>query len=245
MTNGLLLVHAFPLDSSMWRPQIEAFAERVKTVAPDLPGFGGAEASGDTMTMRACADACVAALDEEGVDRAVVCALSMGGYVALELWRSHRDRVLGFVLANTRAGADDDAGREKRLALATRLEGEGSGFLIESPPPLLSDAADDGLWAQVRAIISRQPATSIAAASRGMAERPDSTGDLGSIDVPTLVISSSGDTLIPPEATRPLAEGIPAAGFELIEGAGHLSNLESPESFNRLLEQHLGRCGLI
>jgi pimeloyl-ACP methyl ester carboxylesterase len=245
VTDGLLLVHAFPLDSTMWRPQILAFSERVSTVAPSLPGFEGAPSAGEVMTMRAAADACVAALDDEEVERAVVCALSMGGYVALELWRSHRDRVLGFLLANTRAVADDPAARERRLALAERLVREGSGFLVEDPPPLLSESAEEGLRAEVRAIISRQPASAVAAASRGMAERNDSTPDLATIDLPTLVISSTGDTLIPPDATRAMADAIPGAAFELIDGAGHLSNLEAPDEFNELLRQHLIRCGLL
>jgi 3-oxoadipate enol-lactonase len=245
VTGGLLLVHAFPLDATMWRPQILAFSEQVKTVAPSLPGFGGAPPAGEVMTMRAAADACVAALDGEEVERAIVCGLSMGGYVALELWRTHRDRALGFVFANTRAVADDAAARKRRLGLAERLDREGSGFLVEEPMPLLSESATDAQWAEVRAIISRQPASSIAAASRGMAERPDSTGNLPAIDVPTLVLSSTGDTLIPPDATRAMAGAIPGATFELIEGAGHLSNLEASDDFNGLLQQHLIRCGLL
>ena len=77
-----------------------------------------------------------------------------------------------------------------------------------------------------------------------MAERPDSTDDLPGIDVPTLVITSTGDTLIPQEATSPMAEQVPGARLEVIDGAGHLSNLEAPDEFNRLLREHLARCGV-
>src|SRR5439155_13786786 len=149
---------------------------------------------------------------------------SMGGYVALELWRSARDRVAGFVFANTRAGADDEAGVERRRALAGRLRAEGNGFLVEQPPPLLSAGASEELWDRVKGIIAAQPAESIAAASLGMAERPDSTPDLAGIDVPTLVITSTGDTLIPADATRPMAEAIPAASLEVLDRRGHRSN---------------------
>jgi 3-oxoadipate enol-lactonase len=194
--------------------------------------------------MDRAAEAAVQALDGAGVDRAVVCGLSMGGYVALALWRRFRDRVRGLVLANTRAGADDQEGRERRVALARRLAAEGSGFLVDRPPPLLSDRAPAELWDRVRAILARQPAPAIAAASLGMAERPDSTPDLPGIDVPALVITSTGDALIPPEASRPMAEWIPGARYAVIEGAGHLSNLEAPEEFNRLLLDHLARCGV-
>jgi 3-oxoadipate enol-lactonase len=244
MTEGLLLIHAFPLDAGMWQGQVEGFAVRLSVVAPHLPGFGGTASVGDVMTMRSAADRCIEALDSAGVDRAVVCGLSMGGYVALELWRSSRGRVVGLVLANTRAGADTPEGAAGRRELAARLTAEGSAFMVESPPPLLSDGASDELRDRVRSLIAAQPASSIAAAALGMAERPDSTPDLATIDVPTLVITSSKDTLIKPEITSPMAEQIPAAALNVIPEAGHLSNMEAPARFDELLATHLTRCGI-
>jgi len=244
VTDGLLLLHAFPLDTTMWSPQMTAFPE-VKIVAPDLPGFGEMSPAGPLASMDEGADVAAEELEANGVDRAVVCGLSMGGYVAFSFWRRHRDRVRGLVLANTRSGADDDAGKERRRSLAARLRQEGNGFLVENPPPLLSAGAPDELWARVKEIIERQPAGSIAAASLAMAERPDSTTDLAGMDVPTLIVTSTGDTLIPPEATKPMAGQIPGSRLEVIEGAGHLSNLEAPEAFNRLLRRHLITCGLV
>lgn len=245
MTDGLLLLHAFPLDAGMWEPQVEAVEGEVSLAAPNLPGFGDRPVTGPVTSMDATADVGADALTEAGIDRAVVCGLSMGGYAAFAFWRRHRARVLGLVLANTRAGADDDAGRERRRALAERLRSEGSQFLVENPPPLLSADAPPDLWERVRSNIAEQSAEGIAAASLGMAERPDSTGDLAGIDVPTLVITSTADTLIPPEATTPLGSQIPGARLEVIQGAGHLSNLEAPAEFNRLLREHLVRCGVL
>jgi pimeloyl-ACP methyl ester carboxylesterase len=245
VTDGLLLLHAFPLDASMWSDQISALDDSVPIVAPNAPGFGGATLSDEASTMDEMADRAAIDLTAAGIDRAVVVGLSMGGYVAFSFWRRHRDRVLGLVLANTKSGADDEAGKERRKALADRLKAEGNGFMVESPPPLLSANAPQGLRDRVRDVIRAQPAEAIAAASLGMAQRADSTPDLAGIDVPTLVLTSTGDTLIPPEATTPMAEQIPGALLEIIEGAGHLSNLEAPEEFNRLLRKHLERTGLL
>ncbi len=245
MPEGLLLLHAFPLDASMWQPQIDALSGELPVVAPNLPGFGGAAPAGDVLTMDAAADAAVEAAVGMGLDRMVVCGLSMGGYVAFAVWRRHRDRVAGLVLANTRAGADDEAGKERRRALGQRLGEEGNGFLVENPPPLLSADAPAELWHRVKAIIAAQPAEAIAAASLGMAERPDSTPDLAGISVPALVVTSGGDALIPPEATRPMASQIPGGRLEEIEGAGHLSNLEAPDRFNDLLRAHLVAGGIL
>jgi 3-oxoadipate enol-lactonase len=241
MTDGILLVHAFPLDARMWEPQIGALADAMPVVVPHLPGFGGT-AGGDVMSMDDAAARCLESLDAADVDRVVVCGLSMGGYVSLALWRMARERFLGLVLANTRAGADTPEGAAGRRALAERLSAEGSDFLVENPPPLLSDGASPELRARVRDMIAGQRPGSIAAAALGMAARPDSTSDLPTIDVPTLIITSTRDTLIPPEATMPMAELVPNAELSIIEDAGHLSNLEAPETFDELLAVHLERC---
>jgi 3-oxoadipate enol-lactonase len=240
MSNGLLLIHAFPLDARMWSAQ----ASGDHRVAPHMPGFGGTERAGEVMTMSAAAHRCIDAVDRAGLDRVVVCGLSMGGYVAFELWRSARERIAGFVLANTKAEADPPEGAENRRKLAARLRAEGNGFLVAEPPPLLSNDAPEALWESVRQTIADQPAESIAAAALGMAERPDSTPDLPTIDVPTLVVTSDRDRLIPPAVTAPMADHIPGAELATIEGAAHVSNLEQPEVFSRLLQAHLARCAV-
>jgi 3-oxoadipate enol-lactonase len=243
VTDGLLLIHAFPLDARMWKDQVEAF-QGLPLVAVNLPGFGGSPSAGDVMTMEAGAQRCVDALDEAGLDRAVVCGLSMGGYVGFELWRRHRDRFAGLVLANTRAEADADDGKKRRREVAELVRKAGSEAILEPMRVLLSANASAELWDRVAAIVRSQRPEAIAAASLGMAERPDSRPDLPGIDVPTLLITSTGDRLIAPEVSAPMADAIPDAKLEVIDGAGHLSNMEAPQDFNKLLADHLKRCGL-
>lgn len=245
MTDGLLLIHAFPLDAGMWEGQILAdLLPRERVVAPNLPGFGGAEpAPMGVMTMAVAARACLDALDEAGIERAVACGLSMGGYVALELWHAAPEKMAGFVFANTRSEADTPEAADRRHKLADRLLTEGN-VLVASPPPLLSEGASESLRDRVRHDIAAQPVSAIAAAAIGMSRRRDYTGDLATIDVPAVVVASDLDTLIPPEVTVPMADRIPGATLETIAGAGHLSNLEAPERFNDVLRAHLQRCGV-
>jgi pimeloyl-ACP methyl ester carboxylesterase len=139
MSDGLVLIHAFPLDARMWEGQRLG----PRTVAPDLPGFGMAPPSGPTMTMAAAGAKCLEAADAAGLDRFVVCGLSMGGYVAFELWRIARDRIAGLVLANTRATADTPEAAQGRRDLATRLRAEGN-ILAVTPPPLLASSCGSG-----------------------------------------------------------------------------------------------------
>jgi len=241
-TDGVLLIHAFPLDARMWHEQVETLrADRWRLAAPSMPGFGGTEGAGRVMSMGAAADRCVQALDAAGIERAVVCGLSLGGYVSFELWRSARQRIAGLVLANTRSGADAPQAADGRRALATRLRAEGNGFLVAEPPPLLAAPPGEGKWGLVRDLIADQPGDAIAAAADGMAERPDSTPDLGSIDVPTLVLTSDADSLIPSDATLEMTGRIPDATSITIPSAGHLSNLEAPEAFWSAVSAFLGR----
>ena len=237
----VLLIHAFPLDASMWEPQIAALGREADVVAPHLPGFGGTAPVGEVMTMDAAADHCAAELDRAGADRAVACGLSMGGYVAFSLWRRHRNRVSGLLLANTKAEPDDDTGRERRRAVAEKARADGSEAIAADPPPLLAADADESMWERVKATIRRQSGEGIAAASLGMAERPDSGPTLPEIDVPATVVASDGDQLIPAEVTAGIAEGIRDAELVRLEGAGHLSNLEHTEGFNRALRDLLAR----
>jgi 3-oxoadipate enol-lactonase len=239
--DGLLLIHAFPLDARMWERQVAtARAAGWVVAAPSLPGFGGTDPAGPVMTMGAAADRCLQALDAAGIERAAVCGLSMGGYVAFELWRMARQRIAGFLLANTRSGADAPAAADARRALAARLRAEGTGFLVAEPPPLLAADPGTGSWGAVRELIADQPGEAIAAAAEGMAERPDSTPDLGTIDVPTTVLASDGDTLIPPEVTLEIAEHVAHAERVVLPRAGHLSNLEDPGGFDEALLRFLG-----
>jgi 3-oxoadipate enol-lactonase len=237
----LLLIHAFPVDARMWDQQVADLSKEHQVLAPSLPGFGGAPPAGDVLTMDAAADAAAGELEGAGAERAVVAGLSMGGYVAFSLWRRHRDRVAGLLLVNTKAEPDDEAGKERRRGVAQKARQEGSAAIADAPPPLLSEAAEPALWDRVKEMIRRQPGESIAAASLGMADRPDSRPILGEIDVPTTVLTSSGDTLIPPDVTAPMAEAIPTAELVTLQNAGHLSNLEDPTGFTNALRALLAR----
>lgn len=239
MSDGLLLIHAFPIDGRMW----EAQRLGPNTVAPDLPGFGMTPPPGPVMTMAAAAARCLEAADAAGLDRLLVCGLSMGGYVAFEVWRQARERIAGLVLANTRSGADTPEAAQGRRELAARLRAEGN-VLAQSPPPLLAENASEELQERVRGWIADGSAEAIAAAALGMAERPNSTPDLAGIDVPTVVITADGDRLIPADLTTPMADAIPGARLEILEGVGHLTNVEAPDRFNQILRAHLATCGV-
>ena len=179
--------------------------------APHLPGFGDSEASGDVMTMRAAAERALAAM-ERGIDRAVVCGLSMGGYVAFEVWRRARERVAGLVLANTRAVADPPEAAAPDGRSPNACDRRATSW--PKSLALLSDGAPEE--PRTRPRLDRGPvAEAIAAALLGMAERPDSTPDLATIRVPTLVLTSTEDRMIAPEVSAEMAGLIPQGALTI------------------------------
>jgi pimeloyl-ACP methyl ester carboxylesterase len=236
----LVLLHAFPLDGRMWAPQVEALAGSYQVIVPDLRGFGAArEQAVEEAGMDLLADDVTRLLDDRGLDRVVLGGLSLGGYVALAFMGRHAERVSGLVLLDTKAAADGDQARDARLEMAERVLAEGSGFVAEAMlPRLLGPTSREHrpeLVEKVAAMIREQDPRAIAGAQRGMAARAATTGLLGSIAVPTLVITGEEDAVTGPEVGRDLATGIPGARFLLVEEAGHLSNLEQPEVVNEAL----------
>jgi 3-oxoadipate enol-lactonase len=104
-------------------------------------------------------------------------------------------------------------------------------------PKLLRPDHDPAVAASVRAIIQESTAGGVAAAQRGMARRRDSTDLLAGIDVPTLVLVGKDDALTTPAVAAEMAAAIAGAKCQVLEGAGHLSNLEAPDAFTAALEK--------
>ncbi|HEU5171378.1 MAG TPA: alpha/beta fold hydrolase, partial [Gemmatimonadales bacterium] len=133
---AILFVHGYPLDSSVWEPQVAALDGWLR-IAPDLRGMGQSDAPDLGYAMATYAEDLVALLDTLGVDRAVLCGLSMGGYVAFELLRRWRDRVRGLVLVDTRPEADAAEGRRAREAAAQQARDHGAGAIADSMLPTM------------------------------------------------------------------------------------------------------------
>jgi 3-oxoadipate enol-lactonase len=171
----------------------------------------------------------------------------MGGYTAFRLHALAPERVAGMVLADTRAGADDEAGRAKRADQAARARREGVGWLAEAMvPALLGETTRrerPDVVAQVRALVAEAHAEGVARALEAMRARPDSLPRLGEIRVPVLVLVGEEDTLTPPAESRRIAEGVSDGRLVVLPGAGHLANLEAPDAFNAALGEFLGAAG--
>ncbi|MDQ3949353.1 MAG: alpha/beta hydrolase [Gemmatimonadota bacterium] len=236
----LVLLHAFPLDRSMWAPQAGALLRQGRCVAPDLRGFG-ASTPAPPYSMDQYADDVAALLDTLGAGPAVVVGLSMGGYIAFAFWRRHRAKVRALVLADTRAGADTDEGREKRRRLIEVARSRGSGTIAEMQlASMVGETTRQrrpDVVETVRAMMAAAPVDGIVGALEAMMARPDSTPTLATIDVPTLIVVGDEDTLTPPKEAEAMQERIRGSRLEVIAQAGHICNLERPAAFTHVVSE--------
>jgi len=233
----ILFLHAFPLNRSMWDDQVRALLSenRFRLVAPDWRGFGESDITAEVSTMEMFADDLAALMDSLGIDAAILCGLSMGGYAAFAFLRKYPRRVSGLILADTRPGADSPEARANRENVAILAETQGTGALADlQVPRLISDYTrqhSPSVELHIRQMIDAATPQGVAAASRGMALRADSNDLLSTITCPALVLVGEHDVLTPPDLAQEYAAHIAGAQLVVIPGAGHLSNLEQPQAF--------------
>lgn len=240
----VLFVHGFPLNHTMWQAQLDRLAERFRVLAPDLRGFGESGVTEGTVGMPQFADDLDGLLEALGIAEPVsLCGLSMGGYIAWAFVRRYPQRLRSLILCDTKAAPDTPEGAEGRLQTARDVLENGPETLAESmPAKLFAESTlqhQPQLVEQVRQMILTTDPRGIAAALRGMAERPDSTELLPGIRVPTLMLAGIEDRLTTPEEMRSMAEATPEAEFVEVPDAGHMAPLENPSFVNDALARFL------
>jgi|SRR5688500_11641189 len=240
----VILLHGFPFDSSMWDPQLANVPEGWRYIAPDLNGFGGSPLVGDrALGMSQYATAVIALMDELKLDQAVICGLSMGGYVALPLAVQHAERVRALVLVATRANADSAEAKKARLEQAAKVRREGVRSVVDSMLPKLLSAHSrmkhPDVVLKVRRMMDAAPPETMARALEGMAARADYTSRLGDIGVSTMVVRGQEDEIIPKGDMELIARTVRGARHEMVPLTAHLPNLEAPEAFNAILTKFL------
>ena len=235
----IVLIHGYPFNRSLWTEQTEALNSKYRVVVPDLRGFGESDSSEGTATMARMAEDVAALMDALAIERAVIGGLSMGGYVALAFARMFPARVKALVLADTRAQADTEEGKQTRHQQAEKALSEGMAGIADAmlPKLLTPDTVSKRpeLVKRVRDMMLKTKPDGAAAALLGMAERDDQTEFISSIRVPALILVGREDAITPVADSEKMQSRIEGSRLVVIENAGHVSNLEQTEQFNDAL----------
>jgi pimeloyl-ACP methyl ester carboxylesterase len=239
----LVLLHAFPLDASMWAPQHATTPSGWRLVTPDLRGFGATSGPPAT-SVDDHADDVLALMRHLSIERAVIGGLSMGGYVAFAIHRHAAQRFRALVLADTRAEADTEQARAGRLTMQRTARDDGARAVADAMlPRLLRPAAQAAGEAptRLRELITSNRIEGIIDGLEALRTRPDSTPTLATIVCPTLIIVGADDELTPVAMSETMQRGIRGSTLAVVPSSGHLSNLEQPQAFDAALLGFLRR----
>jgi len=239
----VVLIHGFPLSHAMWEPQIEALKGLCRVVAYDIRGQGESDAGDGLYCLELFVDDLLGVMDHLKVPRAVLCGLSMGGYIALRAAERAADRVKALVLCDTRAEADSNQAKLSRAAAVKAIQRDGVAAYAENfaknvfSPQTLAEGKP--CVERIKRIMKANPGLGLRGTLLALAGRTDAAAFLPSIKVPTLILAGANDALTPPAVSAAMSRAIPGSKLELIAEAGHLSSAENPGEFNKHLIEFL------
>jgi pimeloyl-ACP methyl ester carboxylesterase len=240
----IVFLHSFGHNKSLWFPQLTHYLERgFRVVAPDMPGHGHSTFDPAHHTVDGIAASYIELLQTLGLGKVILAGISMGGYVALRMWARQPDLIAALVLSNTKAERDSDEIVARRRAQIASIQQHGLAAFIETgAPKRLSPKTLAGkpwvldLITMMNFTVS---AEANAATLEAMAGKADDTATLATIDVPTLITWGSDDAFIPKTSSGVMNQGIRNSSLQVVQDTGHVSNLESPAEYNRILDQFL------
>jgi pimeloyl-ACP methyl ester carboxylesterase len=239
----VVLIHGHPFDRTLWRPQLAALRDGFRVIAPDLRGFGASTVTPHLVTMRQYAADVTELLDTLGIERAAVVGLSMGGLVTMELATSWPRRCWAIGLVATTAEPVTEREQRIRRDRADAVERDGMGVLVDyMRTGLYGPACPPAVRARIDAMMLAASPAGAAAALRGRAERPDYRPLLAGLDIPAFVCTGSADPWSDATVTAEILGCLQDPVSLVIEGAGHLPNLEAEAEFNDALGAFLRAC---
>jgi 3-oxoadipate enol-lactonase len=247
--NGLpvIFLHGFPFSHKMWEPQMSMLPQNIRTISYDVRGHGFSDVGDGQYTIEMFVDDLIALLDYLVIERAIVCGLSMGGYIALRVVEQHPERIAGLVLCDTKSEPDTNEAKIKRTTTLKMIKSSGVHSFAED---FVKSIFWEGTFTNnpaaiefIKQIIHANSPLGICGTLLALASRTDTTPSLPSIHVPTCLIVGEHDKLTPPSAARMMHESIAGSELHILPQAGHMSNLENSKSFNEVLTTFLRRHG--
>jgi pimeloyl-ACP methyl ester carboxylesterase len=241
----ILFIHGQPFNRSMWKDQTDVLNDKYRLIIPDLRGYGESGISGGMVLLDELALDLISLVEQLSIRKAIVVGLSMGGQIALEMYRWAPELFTSIILADTDARAEDANGYLNRLNLAAKIVDDGmEKFTNERIKQFMcanTFANKPAVVAHVEKMMKTTIPEGSAAAQRGRAERPDYTPLLQKIDFPALIIVGDQDVFTPVASAEYMSERIKDSRLVVIKNSGHISNMEQPEAFNQAMIDFFSR----
>ncbi len=239
----IIFLHGYPFDKTMWQGQLDFLKASYRLIPCDIRGFGKSTDEESSLSIDLFADDLIAFMDELSIDKAIICGLSMGGFIALNAMKRFPDRFEALILCDTQCIADTTEVKEKRYKTINEIEADGvtnfnEGF-IKSVFHKDSITNKKELVEQLKHVVFANSEQVIIQGLIALAERTETCSTLNEITIPTLIICCREDEVTPLAQSELMNKAIEGSVLHVIDNAGHVSNLEQPDEFNKHLHDFL------
>jgi 3-oxoadipate enol-lactonase len=240
---ALMFIHGFPFNKYMWAGQVEALKESFRVIAYDVRGHGGSDIGHVDFSIDLFVTDLINLMDALQIEKAVLCGLSMGGYIALHALEQYPNRFRALILCDTQCMADSPESKEKRMKAIESIKANGVALYAKaSIINLFSDKSFQTKEKEIVAIqktIEQTAAETICKTLLALLERRETCTRLTEIKIPVLILVGREDKITPLASAKIINEKIKHSTMIVIDDAGHLTNLENPSDFNYQLKQFL------
>lgn len=233
----LLLLHGFPLDHTIWQKVIQKMDKRIRIIAPDLRGHGRSMGSVTNFSITDMAQDVIRLIDRLKIEKVIIAGHSMGGYVALDLYRHFSERLIGLALVSSNVKADSIEKKRQRMDSIDKIYAQGVSYALADMPNLLSH--DPDVKNVCAKIIAKMDLIGAIGAQYAMAGRKSSVKIWRSMKIGQMVISGSDDQLISIETSRKISRQSRNSVLIEIENAGHMPMLEEPNKVAEAMKKFI------
>lgn len=239
----IIFLHGFPFDKNAWNSQLEFLKPEFRAIAIDIRGFGKSKDEESPLSIDLFADDLIAFMDALSIEKAIVCGLSMGGFITLNAQNRYPHRFEAMILCDTQCISDTAEVRENRYKTIDDIKENGvSDFNEKFVHDVFHKNSIENkreLVRQLRSVVFTNSQQIICQGLVALAERSETCSTLSNVSIPTLIICGREDIITPLAQSEMMRDSITSSTLEIIEEAGHVSNLEQPKIFNKLIYDFL------
>ena len=237
----LLLIHGFPLSGELYDGQLAGLSSQFEVITPDLRGFGKSTIPNANGSDETYAQDIIALMDHLGIQKAIIGGHSMGGQIALELYREVPQRFLGMILFDTNPMAASIVEQAEFPAFGVQSQNLGVPSIVSTITPQMLTGyerlTDPSRTLEMMDILAEGSVNGVVGGGEALATRMDYSAMLPKITVPTLVVVGVDDPIYPLEISETTKDAVPTSTLAIIPVAEHASMFERPDLVNAVIRE--------